>query len=61
MKEFGISMLPSDSIIDFNQYAAIIVAVAHNEFANLEIETSQNRVVFDVKGNLSNEKVDGRL
>ena len=40
-------------------YDAIVLAVAHNEFTNLNIESNENLVVYDIKGIL--EKYDGRL
>lgn len=45
------------------RYNAIILAVSHREFAHLEIEnivTSPN-VVYDVKGYLDRDVIDGRL
>jgi len=44
-------------------YDAIVLAVAHQEFANLDIASMQNghAIIFDVKGVLPREMVDGRL
>ena len=44
-------------------YDAIILAVAHNEFKNLDIAhiSNGNSVVYDVKGVLSEEVIDGKL
>lgn len=59
--EFGIEMqdqLDSDSLADFS---AIILAVAHQEFASLPITTSASQVVYDVKGVLPKHLTDGRL
>ena len=44
-----------------NNYAAIILAVAHQEFKNLLIAKSDNQVVYDVKGVLPKHMVDARL
>jgi len=46
-----------------NDYDAIILAVAHKEFENLDIHTlcKSNRVVYDVKGVLPRKIVDARL
>jgi UDP-N-acetyl-D-galactosamine dehydrogenase len=46
-----------------NTYDAIIVAVAHNEFLNIDINKikNDNAVVFDTKAFLSREIVDARL
>lgn len=44
-------------------YDAVILAVAHNEFKNLDIAhiSNGNSVVYDVKGILSEEVIDGKL
>ena len=44
-------------------YDAIILAVAHNEFKELDIAhiSNGNSVVYDVKGILSEEVIDGKL
>ncbi len=44
------------------QYSAAILAVAHKEFADLDIRgIANNGVVYDVKGVLSKKQVDARL
>lgn len=46
------------------KYDAIILAVAHSDFANLnfsEIKNGANSIVFDTKSFLNRELVDGRL
>jgi UDP-N-acetyl-D-galactosamine dehydrogenase len=58
--EYGINVLTEDQL-DLDAYSAVILAVAHNEFGNLKIETNNNKVVFDVKSILPIEMVDGRL
>jgi UDP-N-acetyl-D-galactosamine dehydrogenase len=59
MHEYGITVvneLPSE------KYSAAILAVAHKEFADLDIRAIVgNGVVFDVKGVLNKEMVDARL
>ena len=59
-REYGIE-LTND--IPATRFDAVIVAVAHNEFLELNIESllADNHVVYDVKGVLSKESVDGRL
>ena len=44
-------------------YDAVIIAVAHDEFKTLDIPglCKKNKVVYDVKGVLPKEMVDGRL
>ncbi len=46
-----------------NKYDAIILAVSHNEFAELDVKKfgKENHVIFDVKGILDKSLVDGRL
>jgi UDP-N-acetyl-D-galactosamine dehydrogenase len=57
--EYGIEILNSYPNSD---YAAIILAVAHKEFLDLDIRSlTPNGVIFDVKGILSKNIVDSRL
>ena len=44
-----------------DDYDAIILAVAHNEFKNLNITKKDNQVIYDIKGFLDKNLVDGRL
>ena len=58
--EYGIKItngLPTD------RYDAIILAVAHDAFLKIDIESllKDNAVVYDVKGVLDREVIDGRL
>jgi UDP-N-acetyl-D-galactosamine dehydrogenase len=45
------------------KYDAVILAVAHDEFKNLDLSdfTKANSVVYDVKGFWDGKMVDGRL
>jgi UDP-N-acetyl-D-galactosamine dehydrogenase len=57
--EYGIEI--SNSFPNEN-YAAIILAVAHKEFLNLDIRSlTPNGVIFDVKGMLPKNIIDSRL
>lgn len=57
--EYGIEI--SNSIPN-EHYAAIILAVAHKEFLNLDIRSlTTNGVIFDVKGMLPKNIIDSRL
>ena len=57
--EYGIEI--SNSFPNEN-YAAIILAVAHKEFLNLDIRSlTPNGVIFDVKGMLPKNMIDSRL
>lgn len=46
-----------------SKYDAVILAVSHKEFAELDVEAfgKEKHVIFDVKGFLDKEMVDGRL
>lgn len=46
-----------------SKYDAIILAVSHKEFAELDVKAlgNEKHVIFDVKGFLDKELVDGRL
>lgn len=57
--EYSIEVLSS---FPQGKYAAVILAVAHKEFLELDIRTlSPDGVIFDVKGILSKNIVDSRL
>lgn len=57
--EYNISIC--GSLPDLGEYAAIILAVAHQEFKSLKLSKSDKQVVFDVKGFLPKDLVDARL
>lgn len=57
--EYGIDIL--DNQPHLSDYSAIILAVAHKKFENLELHSSPERVVYDVKGVLEKGSVDARL
>jgi UDP-N-acetyl-D-galactosamine dehydrogenase len=56
--EYGLSLSKPSG-----HYDAVVLAVAHRQFANIDIASMQNEktIVFDVKGFLPHEIVDGRL
>lgn len=59
-EEYGINLL--DDIK--NKYDGILLAVSHNKFLELDIESlkkDSNSIVFDLKGFLPRNKVDSRL
>jgi UDP-N-acetyl-D-galactosamine dehydrogenase len=59
MHEYGIKVV---NVMPKENYSAAILAVAHKEFAELDIRSiANNGVVYDVKGVLSKEQVDARL
>jgi UDP-N-acetyl-D-galactosamine dehydrogenase len=59
-KEYSIILTDT---IDKKNYKAIILAVAHDEFLNIDFSSIRlnNTVVFDVKSILPIENIDGRL
>ena len=59
-REYGIDIIDK---IDNQQFDAAILAVAHNEFKTLDIEKflKKSHIIYDVKGVLRKDKVDGRL
>jgi UDP-N-acetyl-D-galactosamine dehydrogenase len=59
--EYGIQLLEKQDLPNFNQYRAIVLAVAHNEFADLPIKSSDSLVIYDLKGLLPRTNVDQRL
>lgn len=59
--EYGIDVINGGSKPVLEDYAAIILAVAHKEFKSWPIQKSANQVVFDVKSVLEKDKVDERL
>jgi UDP-N-acetyl-D-galactosamine dehydrogenase len=58
-QEYGIDVLKHQP--DLNQYSAIIISVAHKKFNDLDLKTSHDKVIFDVKGVLNRSFVDARL
>ena len=60
-REYGISIVPS--IAESEKFDAVILAVSHKEFADTDWRKhlSEHGVIYDVKGALEREQVDGRL
>jgi len=59
-KEYGLSITNK---MPEGEFDAIILAVAHNEFLNMDIKSKvrENGIIYDVKGILPREIIDGRL
>jgi len=57
--EYGVTTLPRDKLPNFANYGAIILAVSHDQFANLTLRQNISQVIFDVKGTLKD--ADARL
>lgn len=62
-REYGVHIYQSLKDIQQQRYDAIILAVAHSEFLTMQVRDllTENGVVYDVKGVLNREYVDGRL
>jgi UDP-N-acetyl-D-galactosamine dehydrogenase len=61
MHEYNLEIINGGAKPNFADYSAVILAVAHKEFAELPIQKSENCVVYDVKGVLDKNKIDARL
>jgi UDP-N-acetyl-D-galactosamine dehydrogenase len=59
--EYGIDIFNGENMLSMEDYSAIILAVSHKEFLDLDIKKSANQVVYDVKAILPKDKVDARL
>lgn len=62
--EYGISVSKEDLAQMKGKYDAVILCVSHNEFKELDIRSflkAENGVVYDVKGVLDRNCIDGRL
>ncbi len=61
--EYGVTSFRKLSDLDPAGYDAVVLAVAHREFVSMDVGSLKNgeAPVFDIKGVLPLEKVDGRL
>jgi len=59
--EYGISILGGEKFPKLEEYAAIVLAVAHSQFSSLPVSKNSSQVIYDVKGFLNKEMVDARL
>lgn len=59
--EYGIEIIKGEVKPILEEYAAIILAVAHKEFKKWDLKKSDSQVIFDVKSILEKELVDSRL
>jgi UDP-N-acetyl-D-galactosamine dehydrogenase len=57
--EYNIDLIDNGEL-RIENYNAVVLAVAHNEFKDLDIDNNK-RVVFDIKAVLDKNRVDGRL
>lgn len=61
--EYGISITNDSKVLKLQDYDAIILGVAHKEFMDMRLKEllKENGVIYDVKGVLPRNIVDGRL
>jgi len=59
-REYDISLI-QDSELKMNNYDAVVLAVAHDNFLDIDFDLNDDQVLFDIKSFIDNEKVDGRL
>jgi UDP-N-acetyl-D-galactosamine dehydrogenase len=58
-REYGIEVI---NVVPKGQYAAVVLAVAHKEFLNLNVRSfTPEGIVYDVKGVLPKKIIDSRL
>lgn len=62
-REYGVQIAKEQSSVNNQKYDAVILAVAHDQFKELDIKAlgKNNVVVYDVKGILDRSMIDGRL
>ena len=60
-REYGLTMLNAFEENLVRDYDAVVLAVAHQEFGALTLQTGDNTVVYDIKGILDPARCDGRL
>ena len=62
--EYGVDIVSGDFSALEQRFDAVVLAVAHNQFKSLNVRSllsSDNGVVYDVKGILDKTQIDGRL
>jgi UDP-N-acetyl-D-galactosamine dehydrogenase len=63
-EEYGCSILDSLDLIEEKRYDAVVLAVAHDEFINIDLKKLKNghdAVIYDIKGIWDKSLVDARL
>ncbi|MFB6340663.1 nucleotide sugar dehydrogenase [Saccharicrinis sp. FJH62] len=62
-EEYGIDIVNDLNTVNGKTFDAIVLAVSHNEFLEMDFDALKNgnAVIFDIKGVLPKEIVDGRL
>ena len=59
--EYGLDILSGAKAPNLDDYSAIILAVAHQKFAGMNLKKSASQVIYDVKAILPKDSVDARL
>ena len=59
-REYGLSLI-KNSELKIKNYEAVILAVAHNKFKELDLSSNEDQVLFDIKSFIDSDDVDGRL
>jgi UDP-N-acetyl-D-galactosamine dehydrogenase len=57
-REYNLELIDNEEL-NMDNYNAIVLAVAHNEFKSLNIKTDDTKVVYDIKSIIQDS--DGRL
>ncbi len=63
-REYGLDLIDPSTTgygLRITDYNAIILAVAHDKFRELDLHTNDRQVLFDIKSFIDNTRVDGRL
>lgn len=62
-KEFGIEMISNGLENMFGYFDVVVLAVSHEQFKKIDLNNylNTNGIIYDVKGILPREQVDGRL
>jgi len=59
--EYGIKISTGATLPLLESYSAVVLAVAHDQFASMSLRKNSSQVIYDVKGILDRSLVDGRL
>jgi len=58
--EYNIDLI-SNSKLNTQNYNAVVLAVAHDKYKDIDIQKDEKLVVYDIKSFLDKDKIDGRL
>jgi len=57
-REYGLGLIENGKL-DMGEYNAIVLAVAHDKFKELDVKVIKNQIIYDIKSTL--DQSDGRL